>query len=232
MLRHRISLVVCSLALLTAFCVLTMGHSALAQQWHVETIDEPAPSDAIDPSIAKHLSQTGYRVARGTRTVWEFWPCKQWEAQADFKPTSERLYPLQPGHLFGVVRLPRRWSDFRQQPISRGVYTLRFALQPVDGNHEGTSPTRDFLLLLPAESDTSPDPVELDALYERSAEAGGATHPALVCMQPGGASGGTPQMVYDEARDWWIFRFVGRQNVGTEQGPLVVSLVVQGQADE
>ena len=79
--------------------------------------------------------------------------------------------------------VPIEMARERDQDIAKGVYTLRYGQQPVDGNHEGTSPTRDFLTLVNAEKDTSAKPMELKALLKASAEAAGSSHPALFGMQ-------------------------------------------------
>ena len=120
------------------------------------------------------------------RTVCEIWPCKHWDAQAaDFTATSEVLYPFQPGSLVGVIRFPGRGYDFRDQRMASGVYTLRYAQQPVDGNHEGTSITRDFLLMVKAEEDTSLEPMDNERLMEAAAEAAGTSHPAMLSLTEG-----------------------------------------------
>src|SRR5262245_14902975 len=121
--------------------------SAVAADHHVEALAEAAPADAISPDIAALLNTEGVRLVRGSnRAVCDLWLCKEWPLTTF--DSGELLYPFEPGQLIGVVRYPRKGSDFRDQPIADGVYTLRYAQQPVDGAHVGTSPTRDFLLLV------------------------------------------------------------------------------------
>ena len=101
--------------------------------YRVEKLAEAAPTDDLSDELAATLADEGFRVVRGSnRTVCEIWPCKEWMVKPGFKPTSELLYPFKPGQLLGVLRFKRRGSDFREQQISRGVYTLRFGMQPVD----------------------------------------------------------------------------------------------------
>ena len=47
---------------------------------------------------------------------------------------------LEQSTLLGAVRFDQAWIDFRKQKIKPGVYTLRLAFQPEDGNHQGTAP--------------------------------------------------------------------------------------------
>ena len=204
-----------------------------AADYEVQLLEEAAPAEDLSEDIAAKLAPTGLRVMRGeTRTVCEIWPCKEWPVKADFKPSSELLYPFQPGQLIGVLRFTRRGSDFRDQTISRGVYTLRYGLQPVDGNHEGTSPTRDFLLLVSAENDTSVEPKGLEALLEASAEAAGSSHPAMLCLQAVTAEADAPTMRHDEERDWWTLKFASNAKSTKDTQQLPVELVVVGHAEE
>jgi hypothetical protein len=206
----------------------------LAQDYSAEAIDSPPPTDELAPEIAELLAPTGVRVVRGEdRMVLEFWPTKTWKVQQGFQPTLEVLYPFNPGELMGVVRLSRRWNDFRDQPISRGIYTLRYMLQPVDGNHVGTSPTRDFFLLVRADADQSAAPMETESLNIASAEAAESSHPAMLSLQPAQDAGAElPTVRHDEARDLWILRFAGKSEGEDGQKEMVVEAVVIGHAQE
>ena len=86
------------------------------------------------------------------------------------KGKGDVIYPFSQGQMLGVIRYSRSGSDFRDQDIEAGVYTLRYAHQPVDGAHVGTSPTRDFLMLLNAEHDKVLKPASRDEMNEQSAE--------------------------------------------------------------
>ena len=76
---------------------------------------------------------------------------------------------IQPTTVVGAVRFPQAWSDYRKQKIPAGVYTLRLAVQPENGDHMGTAPYNDFLLLSPAAKDTSADAMEPKELHEKPA---------------------------------------------------------------
>jgi hypothetical protein len=162
-----------------------LATSALAAEHAITPLSEAAPADVVAKEIASQLSPSGVKVTSDGKTLCEIWLCKTLATKADFKPTAETLYPLQPGQLIGVIRYRSKGADFREQEIPRGVYTLRYALQPVDGNHVGTSPTRDFLLLVAAKADQSPKPLDEKGMFKQSAESIGTKHPALLCMQRG-----------------------------------------------
>jgi hypothetical protein len=219
-------------SILAAFLAVVTCSTAYAQDYSVETIDEAPDAEEVSDEIAELIAEQGVRVKRGsTRTVCELWFCKQWNVDADFEATSQRLYPFTPGQLIGLLHFSRRGSEFRDQAISSGWYTLRFALQPVDGNHVGTSPTRDFFLLVDAERDELPENWEMDALNESSAEAAGSSHPAMLCLQRA-TEGSELALRHDEQHDWWILHLVGQGKAGEKTIEIPIDLVVVGHAEE
>jgi len=206
----------------------------VAQEHRVEVLDEAPPTDGVSEELRQQLAESGFKVIRGSsRTVLEFWPCQSWQVKADFEATNERLYPFEPGQLIGLLRFRRRGKDFREQTISSGVYTLRYGLQPIDGNHEGTSPTRDFLLMVNAEDDKVVEPWDAEKLLIASAEAAGSSHPAMLGLQkPSSEASPTPTMRHDEQNDWWILQFVGKATSGGKTHELPVDLILAGHAKE
>jgi hypothetical protein len=214
---------------LPALLLLMSGGPMLADDYRVEAF-EAAPPDGLAPEIAAKIAETGFKVIKGeSRAVCEIWPAKQWEVTEGFTPTAEILYPLTPGTLAGVLRFPRKSSDFRDQDVSRGLYTLRYSNQPVDGNHVGTFETRDFLLMVPADSDTSPEAIEEMNLFETSAEAAGSSHPAIIPLMAADAEGDLPGLDYFDDSDWWALQFAGQ---GADGKKLVMKLVVVGHSLE
>jgi hypothetical protein len=139
------------------------------------------------------------------------------------------LYPIKPGTLVGAIRFSRKAADFRNQDIPRGVYTLRYGNQPVDGNHVGTFATRDFLLMLPPDADTSPDAIPEMDLFKKSAESAGSTHPAIMPLLKAEGDDDGPAARHLEEQEWWTLRFTGK-GAGGEKVPLEV--IVSGTAAE
>jgi len=216
---------------LFASCLLVS--SAAAVDHRVEPLDEAFPADAVSEEIGKQLGAKGLRVVRGaSRTVCDIWLCKEWLA-SETKPTGDVIYPFQPGQLIGLVRFPRKGSDFRDQDIAEGVYTLRYGQQPVDGAHVGTSPTRDFLLLLKADEDKSLAPLDYKQLTKASAQAAASNHPLMLSLQRLAPTTTTaPAIRHDEAHEWWIVAMSGQLKQGTDTTKQLVELVVVGKAAE
>jgi hypothetical protein len=199
-----------------------------AADHRLEPLSEAPPSEGVAPAIAGLFEATGFRVIRGeSRTVCDVWLCKQWDVAAGERPQAVN-YPFPPGGLIGIVRYPRKGSDFRDQDIPEGVYTLRYAQQPVDGAHVGTSPTRDFLLLTPVAKETSPAAPDYRTLVKQSAEAAGSSHPLLLSLQQAEGKETSPAIRHIDEPDWWIARLGGKTKTAT----VPIDVVVAGHAAE
>jgi hypothetical protein len=196
-------------------------------EYRVEPLNEPAPSDGLSPEVAAQLAPTGHKIMSGTRTLCEVWLAKQWNVNAAFKPSNTLLYPFEFGQFMGVVNYRRKGSDFRGQEIEKGTYTLRFALQPEDGNHVGTSDTRDFFVLLKGADDKQPASLTKESLFKLSAAAAGTTHPAMLSLL---APGKDPSVAVenDEAKEWSILRVGG----ASKSGAVPLRVVIVGKAAE
>jgi hypothetical protein len=217
-----------SVALLFSFLA-----CASAADYAVRALNEPPPADKLSKEIGGQLAATGVRVTRGDSPFCDVWLAKSWPSVSEFKSTPEIAYPFVPGQLIGVARFARKSADFRDQDINTGIYTMRYAQQPVDGAHVGTSLTRDFLLLIEAAKDKTPALLEYKQLTKASAEAAGSSHPALLSLQkPATESKESPSIRHDEERDWWIVGFQGQLQGKEKAAAFPVELVIVGHATE
>jgi hypothetical protein len=204
----------------------------VGQEPKVEKVPAPAPADSVSPEIASLLEPAGFKVAKGAQTLIELWPAKEWPVAADAKVGGEVLYPLTPGQLIGVARYARKGADFRDQDIPAGVYVVRYAQQPVDGAHVGTSPTRDFLALLPAAKDRQPATIDYKTLVATSKQTTGTEHPAILSLQKAEGGDAGPSVRHDADHDWVLLSFRGKTNQGGAVKDLPIELVVAGKAAE
>ncbi|HWB14195.1 MAG TPA: hypothetical protein VG826_33520 [Pirellulales bacterium] len=202
-----------------------------ADDYRVEALNAAPPAGEFAPAVAEQLSANGFKVVTGPgRTLCEVWPAKSWQTADDFKPTGAVNYPFEVGELLGVIRFARSGGDFRGQKIKKGAYTIRYGLQPQDGNHVGTSDTRDFVVLVPAAADADPAPVEKEKLFKESTGASGTAHPAILSLLPPQADGDDlPRIVQHESRGLWAVDFAGKSAGGKR---VVVELVVVGHSGE
>lgn len=226
----------CRICGVNLFCVIVAlgACQSFADDYRVEVLKEGPPADSLSADIAKLISDTGLVVTKDeSRTVCQLWFCKKWPVADLTTSALDVNYPFTQGQLVGVVAFKRKTGDFRDRDLSRGVYTLRYALQPIDGNHVGTFPTRDFLLMADAGEDTSAEPMDVEKLVKLSTKALEASHPAMMCLlQAADAPDSLPAIRHDEDDDWWIVQCKGTAAAGDKSQDLRVDLVVSGHASE
>ncbi|MDR3620359.1 MAG: hypothetical protein P4L85_13495 [Paludisphaera borealis] len=175
-----------------------------ADVYKVEPIKD-APPAGVAPEIASGLNGQGYRVTDDQgKPFAEIWLRKAIPAKA--KPAGANgaiQFPfLAEGELLGVLHLVGEAHDYRDQTIDKGVYTMRYGLQPVNGDHLGVSPFRDYTLLLPAAKDKAVASLPRKQLEAQSSEAAGTSHPAVFFMLSAPANA-PASMIHDEAKNTW-----------------------------
>jgi hypothetical protein len=207
--------------------------TAAGQEFKIEKVEAAAPTDGVGAEIAALIAPTGFKLVKGeSRTVCEIWPCQEWPIAADAKTSGEVLYPLTPGQLIGLVRYPRKATDFRDQEIASGIYTLRYGQQPVDGAHVGTSPTRDFFVVIPVEKDQTAAVLDYKTLVAGGKETSGTSHPAILSLQRPGESTEALAVRQDAEHEWTILRFTGKTKAGDAVKDLAIEAVLVGVAAE
>ena len=190
-----------------AVCLFATAARAQAQDsYKIEPL-KAAPPAGLAAAMKDALASEGVRIldAQG-KPFAEIWLRKAIPASA--KPSGPKgaiLFPvLGEGEFLGAVRFAAEAHDYRDQTIPAGPYTLRYGLQPVNGDHLGVSPNRDFALLLPAAKDTDIAPLAKKPLETRSAESAGSSHPAvLMLIAPPAGAPAIPSVVHDEAKNTW-----------------------------
>jgi hypothetical protein len=210
--------------------------AVLAQEsYKIEVLKEGPPA-AVAGAIKDVVGAQGYRVVDDQGKGYaEIWLRKAVPATA--KPAGPQgavLFPiLAEGELLGVLRYPGEGHDYRDQTIAGGAYTLRYGLQPVNGDHLGVSTYRDYALLVPAAKDKSLADLPKKRLEEQSAESAGTNHPAVLMLlaAPEGAKS-EPSMAHDEALNAWGAVLPLNLEVKGESGPvtLPIQLIVIGMA--
>ncbi|MBN8733144.1 MAG: hypothetical protein J0L64_21590 [Acidobacteria bacterium] len=195
--------------LLLAFAA--CGALAFAQ-YKVEATGE-APAEVAAP-IKELLAPAGHKVMTGDGKVWcEVWFVKAAPKGPDSSEADLMWKTVPPGSVIGAIRWHDGGYDRRAQPVKPGVYTLRFSMFPLNGDHQGVAPNRDFLVMTPAADDQSAAAVpKFDDLMKLSRKASGTPHPAVLAMyvvesdfQPG---------IQNVGEDWNLFAKVGETPIG------------------
>lgn len=216
---------------LGALSLLVLGSAALAaaQGYAVERVAVAVPAE-LSAAVRETLAGEALRVAGPNGTMCEIWLRKVVPVQAH--PVQElgiNYGQLAEGTLVGAVRFAAEVKDYRRQRVKPGTYTLRYALIPVDGNHQGVAPNRDFLLISPAATDADAALISRDALLNLSRKASGTSHPSAWSLPAVEEQPPTlPAMVHREDGGLWVLQFRAQ----TQAGAVVMALVVVGSAPE
>jgi hypothetical protein len=188
-----------------------------------------APAEVAEP-IRKLLRETCVQVSNAKGDlVAEFW----WRAEVPARATEAQVkngltYREVPETtLLGVVRFARTFSDYRKQKIMPGVYTLRLANQPQDGDHMGTAAYSEFCLLSPAAEDKTPGTMAAKSLHELSEKSTTTQHPAAMLLFPGKGAAAEPKLV-NKGSGHWVLLFLLDVKAGDKPATLPVGLTVAG----
>ena len=193
----------------------------------VEALKEPAPSGVAE-ALRKELTPAGTRVLQSGKPLLDLW-------LRSVVPTAEprsgrgiRYGTLVPGAFLGAVQVSDGAADFKGQKVPAGLYTLRYAVQPDDGDHLDVTETRDFLLLCEAAADRTPGTLDAKALEKLSARINGRKHPAVLSLTAA-TTGAAPRVATLKSPE----RTVLEVDVPTPAGkPLRLAIVVAGKAGE
>jgi len=173
------------------------------------------PSDVPAP-FASLMAKQGYKVqGPGGSTFCEVW----FRSSLPWGPKSSEqsvAFPTLPhGTLVGILRFPGQGADRRGQQIKAGTYTLRYSIYPVNGDHQGVAPQRDFLVLAPVAEDKDPNATPgFDDLMAMSKKASGTPHPAVLSLEPPAGGAAFPSLNKEGDHDWSLAVKIGDTPIG------------------
>jgi len=205
---------------LSAACLLPLP--AAAQALTATPLDEPPPA-ALAPAIRDALAPDGVRVTRDALAV-DFWWVKTLAVKAG---REVNWLGVTEGALAGAVRLSDEYRDIRGRAVKAGVYTLRYAIQPANGDHLGVSSYQDFLLLSPAAIDADPALTGHLRTVDMSRNTVGATHPAPWALDPPV----TDEPLFTVSRNEMDLTYVVLELPTTAGKPLRFALVLIGRIE-
>jgi hypothetical protein len=220
---RRTNSLLCAVSVFLWFCAFCAAQSGKA-----ESIG-PLTDSAVAEAVRQTLDAQGYRLTLDDRKPeCELWVRKSIPAQPN-KDVEGVVYPqLAESTMVGVIHFLEAATDFRGHPIPAGFYTLRYELMPNDGNHLGAAPNRDFLLAIPAGSDSDPAATfKFQELVSMSAKTSGAKHPSPLSLVPAD-NAGSPAVSKDD-QEHWTFTASMKLASGEE---LRFALIVRGEAQQ
>lgn len=201
-------------------------------------LKEAAP-ESVSAKVREAIQAEGIRVLdANAKPFADLWLRSSVPLQSGKEALGVKFGQLEEGTLLGVVRFHEKSSDFKGNAFPAGVYTLRTGLQPVDGDHQGVSATRDFLLLAPVKVDAKIDALPTKEATKLSVQSTGTKHPTvlyLVQMLDEGTK--LPRMVEDEDLEYWtldceIPAAKQEKNGGAKASAVRLGIVLVGKAAE
>ena len=206
--------------------------AALAADPYSIKEEKTAPPKTLKDSVRKLLEEKSVQFLHNGKVVAEVWfrkeiPAKATEAQIKNGLTYQEVPQTT---LFGAVELKDSLTDFRKQKIKPGVYTMRLAYQPMDGDHMGTAPFSEFVLLTPAGDDDGKESMEPEKLIEQSKKASGTGHPAVFLLFPIGKKDlSKPPALAKKMGNNWVLSVTRSASVGgKKKGVLGIGLTLIG----
>lgn len=177
-----------------------------AADYSIKTEKADAPKD-VPEAARKLLGDQAIRFSDGKgKLLAELWFRKAIPAKATAAQVANGLtYQEVPQTtLLGVVQIHEEMGDYKKHKIKPGQYTMRLAFQPMDGDHMGTAPFAEFVILVPTKLDKGEETLEPEMLHKLGSRASGTGHPAVWLLFPVAKKdlGKAPSLASRENKHW------------------------------
>lgn len=169
-----------------AAVMLFVSPALAADPYSIKAVEKSAPPKALTAVVRKSLEDKSVQFIDKGKVLAEVWFRKEIPARATDAQVKNGLtyQEVPPGTLLAAIEVKDALADYRKQKIKAGTYTMRLAIQPMDGDHMGTAPFGEFVLLVPADADDGKPTWEPEKLVEQSKKASGTGHPAIFLLFP------------------------------------------------
>jgi hypothetical protein len=187
------------------------------------------PPKELGEAIRQMLQPKAVQVLDGGKPAFEFWFAK--EISLKSKPASPAtvLDSLEQATLLGAVAVSADTRDYRNDELPAGIYTARFALQPQDGDHSGSSDYVYFAVLVPAALDPKPDSLTTyRAVVKASAKNTSTGHPYVLSLRPASSEAGDSPQIKEPAPEHKSVLLKLPAKAGEEKTSLTFELVCEG----
>jgi hypothetical protein len=196
--------------------VVFLSTAAFAQQYKAEPAGAP-PSEVAAP-MAALLQKDGVKITNKGVAYCELW-FRSTKPSGGTSEDGATVSGVPIGAFLGVIRFDGRGSDRRGQAIKSGVYILRYGLIPINGDHQGAAPQRDFVVMSLSAEDQNPSATpKFEALTTESKKVSGTPHPAVLSFWK--ADNDTPGLT--QQGDDWVLQ--------VKLGDTMIALIVVGTA--
>jgi hypothetical protein len=216
---------------LAAIALLALAaHTSAADAKLTVKVEEVAPPKELAEPVRALLSGKAMNVVdEKGKLICTIWPAKSLDAKATPAQAKAGLKysHIEETTIAGAVKFAETWVDYRKQKVKPGVYTLRMAMQPMDGDHMGTAPYNEFFLLLPAAEDKKAELLDVETMHELSAKSTTRKHPAMMLLVPNNTPPDSPA-TESRPKDHVVVNFAIPVAAGGEKSRLGFSPVIFG----
>ncbi|TMP99090.1 MAG: hypothetical protein E6L09_10285 [Verrucomicrobia bacterium] len=214
--------------LLLVWLWVPLVHCSKAAELSLKVTDKEPPKQ-ISESIRKALQPKAVQLLNGETPAFEFWFSSEIPLKSKPASAAKALDALQDTTLLGAVTVGAGQRDYKDSEIAPGIYTMRFGLQPQDGDHLGTAEFPYFVVLIPAASDTQPDGIStFKAMTKASGKDTSSNHPVVLSLRPASSESGDLPKLNEPAPDHKSVRLKVPAKAGPEKTSVVFDLVYKG----
>ena len=204
-------------------CAAALCSVTATAQTKVGPLPEKPPTQ-IAPAIAAVLQASGAKAIVGGATL-DIW----WAQAIALSAEGPGWSNVESGTLLGAMRVSGSYKEIRGKVVAPGVYTLRYGLQPQNGDHLGISTFREFVVVSPPTIDTDPKVLGFDGVVALSKQVIGTSHPAGMSIDPPEDAPGALLSTYkNESGHEGIVFEVPRSLNGRVAGTVKFGLIVSG----
>jgi hypothetical protein len=219
-------------------CLLVAGSvsqfATTAATWEGRTTAVEVPKEVSD-ALRAELQTNAVEAIWAGKPAFTFWLRKRLPLASHPSDVGKALDGIPTASLLGVVRVHNAQRDYRDDELPEGCYSLRFALQPQDGNHLGTSEFSYFAVLTPVKRDLTPDGIkDYKALVRASSKETATEHPIILSLRPCSGPDQPVATVREPAADHHSLRLAVEAQSPEERTPAVLAfeLVISGKGKQ
>lgn len=215
------------LVLVTASLLLS-SPSGQAAALALKVADKEPPKE-LDGSIRATLQSKAIQLLDGDKPVYEFWFRSEIPLPTKPAAPAKALDAVKQATLLGAVSVPKALRDYRDNELAAGIYTMRFVLQPHDGNHLGTAEFAYFVALIPAKLDSKPDGLaDYKSTVKASSKETSTDHPVILSLRPAASDQSELPSLVEPVPEHKSVRVKVPAKAGDDQSSLVFELVYEG----
>lgn len=208
--------------------VCLVASSTSAADLTLKVADKEPPKE-LDASIRAKLQSKVIQLLDGEKPVYEFWFNAEVPLQSKPSSTAKALETVKQATLLGAMSVASGHRDYRDDELRTGVYTIRFALQPQDGNHLGTAEFSFFAVLTPAKIDNKLEGIgDYKSLVKASSRETSTDHPVILSLRPAASDDGDPPKLNSPVPDHKSVRVKVPAKAGEDKTAITFEVVYEG----